>query len=232
MEPIRFALNSYFLHKKLLFSILDPSAGNRFEKKIQAIQGVDNHHRSLILDRALTEEGLRLIQARKIQKLEVALVSRQLHEGQLVTFERTFYFKGVTKALRDHGRGVKTYAEFYVKLPEFDGARIAGRYSPEHFTCNSAAERLSRQNRVFMLAHIDKITKAEVDLRPIIIADRVLADRDILAIPNDDCCRVRPEEIDEFQSMLPANVHVDIAEMQKYPEAKVKAWFAEVTSSV
>ena len=156
----------------------------------------------------------------------------RLRAGELVTFERTFNFRGLSKVMSDRDKGRLTYSEFNVKLPEYDGLIIKGAFSPEHLTCVSAQVKLSGKSRVFIFAHIDDVAREYVALRPIIIADKVLVDKEF----QRDCSfinssfRIMPEEIDEFKNMLPHTFQLDINELKNYSEEQVKTWFAEIVN--
>lgn len=221
-----FSLNTHFLHLKLLMSIMDTPAAARLKLILLSISALNNSSNNLILDREFTREALNFIREKKINPLNELILKGTLKPGELVTFERTFTFRGINQAVSDRKKGKLTYAKFHLKMPEHDNLIIKGTFNPEHLTCDSAQGKLSGKSRVFIFAHITEVTKEFLELKPIIIADKVLAGPESLF--SSPSLRIMAEEIDEFKKALPYTVKMNIDELKKYSEEQIKTWFAEI----
>jgi len=223
---MEFKLNTYFTHMKLIMSLVDDLASVRLKNTFDSVSRLDNVTRKFLLDKDFTQEAINLIRAKRVRTIEELIMGESLNIGELVTFERTLNFSGLNKAILNREKGIIGYSKFHVKLPEFADLTIKGKFSPEHLTCDSASGKLSGKSKVFMLAHIDAITPGNVELRPIIMADRIIAGQDVF--PCSSPLKIAIEDIDEFKKVIPYNNDLNVNEMKQYSEEQIKNWFAKI----
>lgn len=222
-DAISFSLNTYFLHRKLLLSIVSGTAANKLKRSLASASSVGGEEAALILDKDFIDQACQLITSAGVRALEELLLTGTLREGELITIERAFYFKGL-------GGKIGARPQFHTKLPEFDNAYLRGEFNPEHITCSTAYRKLSGRSKVFMLAHVDSISGNDIRLRPIIMADRIFtgplkADSPLF----HQGLLVCAEEIHEFSNMRPSDSETwDVSEMGHHPERHIKEWFAEI----
>jgi len=213
----------------MLISIVDELGAEKLKKELITHSSANGIHRRIIVERNFINEAINLIKQRKVETLEEVLMSGNIEEGKLVTLERTLYFKGISESVKAKRRGEIKYAEFHMRFPEFGNIEVRGSFNIEHITCSSAITRLSGKEKKFILGHVDKVSKKTIFIRPIVIADKILTDSFGINVGRMKICCIMPEEIEEFKNMKTVCPKgLDIKEMKKYPEIRIKHWFAEI----
>jgi hypothetical protein len=208
---------------------MDLTHAKRFKNQIEYAPNLDSFHRNLMMQKELTDYALNLIRKQSIAPLEQLLLSRQIEPGILVTFHRHFYFRGSSAALNKERKGTKSYAEFHTRLTEFEDLEVKGQFSPEHFTCSSATNRLSGKATRFMLAIVEEVQAKSILLRPLIIGDRIYGGESDLFLYSKNEQRIFSEDIDEFSKMESIDAQKwDINRLKNIPEQQVKKMFAEL----
>jgi hypothetical protein len=209
---------------------MDSAHTRKFEDQVTRAKYLDNNSQILLKQKELTEYALELILRQRIAPIEELLLTKQIKQGILVTFHRPVYFKGVSTALEKERKGQKFYAEFHTKLSEFNDLVIKGKFSPEHFTCSSSADRLSRKATRFMLAFVEQVQTKIILLKPIIIGDRIYRNgsKDILFRTKNEQ-RIYPEDIDEFAKLASTDAQEwDIEQLKDISEKDIKKMFAKI----
>lgn len=229
MESISFRLYSYFVNVKALMSVVNPVALKNIERSFSQAKSLPGLQGIWLTDRTMMDEVANYICTNKTKTLEELLLDSNLSAGQLITTDRTFTYKGVSDADRALEKGRHKPGKFYLKLKEFNDVEVFGEINAEHLTCNSATGNLSNQSRKFIFAIVEDVSSTNIQLKPIVIADRVV-NEDIYKLPLNCSILYRsPELIDEFCNMRkidPRRINID--EMQQYSEAQIKTWIAEI----
>lgn len=224
---------AYFAHRRLLLSLIDLRRARAIEERITSINIEEDGSfmREWVIEKEMTNIALEVIKTNSVPPLEEVLLTGKLAIGQLVTVHRPFYFKGASLALlKQESTGKKAYAEFHGRIKEFDNLYVTGKFSPEHFTYSSTTDRLSGHRTRFMLAIIDTKKPKSLELRPILIGDRIYgsyADAESNAPKNAH--RIFPEDISEFAQLAPISKKKwDLKRLRDIPERQVKEWFAKL----
>lgn len=229
MEKINFTLTSYFLNKKLFLSTGDDLNQKNLKDYFLQIAGLDKNTQDLLIKGKFETEIVDFISRYKINSLEELLLDGNIKEGQLVIFNGALYFRGLNRAIEKMERGEKTFALFHRKFPEFNNILFEGNFSSEHLTCNTATAELTRYNRKFIFGYIKKVENLKINVRPIIIADRLLDSPQNPYIEYRNNFKIMPERIDEFKYILARDhKYFDVKELANYPEKQIKKWFAEI----
>jgi len=229
MEDIIFSLSSYFLNKKLFFSIGDKQNKRNIESYLVQIENNDKFIQDILVKGKFEEEILEFINRNRTKSLEELLLTNDIKEGNLIIYYGALYFKYLNRAIEDRRKGIRTFALFYKKFPEFKDILLEGEFSPDHLTCNTATAELTGYRRKFILGYIKDITISKINIRPIIIADRLLDSPQLQDIKYRADFKIRPEEIEEFKCILPYDHrYYNVEELKEYTEEKIKEWFAEL----
>jgi hypothetical protein len=132
LKPPEYTVLPYFLHMRLLLSLMPARLTRALEATVARVDALDPLMRKDRIDRDLTGGALTLIKTNKVPALEEVLLGAGPVIGQLVIINRPLYYKGVSRAFLQERAGKKTYAEFHGKLKEFNDVTIRGKFSPEH----------------------------------------------------------------------------------------------------
>ena len=228
-ETSHYKVQPYFLHMRLLLSLIGVNRSRSLEDRIARISDFDNLARKALIDDELTGHAMALISTNKIAPLEELLLTNHPQVGQLVTSHLPFYYKGAGPAAIKQESGKKAYASFRAKLPDFDDLEVQGQFSAEHFTYSSSAGRLSGRCTRFMLARVEAIGGGILKLRPILIGDRFYVRDDQSIFVDKNALRIYPEDISEFSKLASFESQVwNIERMRTISEKQIKEWFAEI----
>lgn len=222
-----YSVTPYFINQRNVISLLNPVQARNYALFIERINQRDAWMKEVLTERELVANCLSIIRDREISPIEEMLFSNSVEAGRLVTMHRSLYFRGAAAALKKQQEGQKSYADFHGKLSEFDEILIEGKFSPEHFTCSSSTDRLSGRGTMFLLGLIDEVKEGSIQIRPIIIGDRVYGDTADIFTQN--VFHILPEDIDEFSKMAPHNAQKwDINRLRDVSEQTCKKWLAEI----
>ncbi|WP_404388819.1 hypothetical protein [Humibacillus xanthopallidus] len=166
-EPL--VLDAWFIHPKLALSLLDDAAAREVASRLPAENNPmwRSFHMDL-MERALAQAFAEL----KPVSLAVAHAEQTLDAGQLVWVEQRFYFKGVGKALDSLAAGRVARASFTAPLATDSTVSVTGSYNVRHLTSETSAGELSGAKRQFVVGYVTALSPQEVDIRPILIANR------------------------------------------------------------
>ncbi len=225
-----YSIASYFLHMHLLLSLMGSARTKSLEARVSNIHEMDPLMRKALVDKELTGHALTLMRRKEVPPIEEVLLTGGPVVDQLVTIHRPLYFKGAGRALEQERAGKKSYAQFHGKLKEFNNLKVRGHFSSEHFTYSSSPSRLSGHCTRFILAVIDSVEQHTLELRPVLIGDRIWgADDDDIVTLQKNVHRVFPEDITEFSKLASIDASDwDIGRLREVPERLVKEWFAEL----
>jgi hypothetical protein len=230
-EKLGFDLQIYFVHPTVLMTAVDTEARVRLQQALAKAKLLPKVYENALLQSTFSDETKRFIVKSEIPPLEELLVTGQSLQGKYVMIDRSFYFKGASKAAKYKYAGrPQPYVGFRVRLPEYPQLRITGNLDPLNLTTDTAYTKLERQSRVLMLAYVTDENGGEVKLRPIVIADKVHSNnQENQRLVEYTSMQRLPEDIDEFSKMKDIDPRdVDINELKKYRETQVKAWLAEI----
>ncbi|MGB6165445.1 MAG: hypothetical protein WCF33_11700 [Pseudonocardiaceae bacterium] len=221
-------LDSWFLHEKLVLSLLSERDATALTRRVPGPE----HPFALAMRIDLFERALATYLAHNdVSSLEVEHLRGRLKQGQLVWLEQTIAFKGVGAALKVVERGGNGRASFSARLATDKEVRASGTYNAARLTGGTAGSQLSGTKRQFVLGYVQTITTDEIELRPIVIAQRWLRPTPEIAFRHsDDPAHVWPSTVDQFagvdfkQRLKKADLNV----LKDIPETVVKNSFADI----
>lgn len=231
VEYPNFDLQSYFVHPTLLLTAVDAEGKLRIQEALKRASIAPQPYSGALLQSVFSDETKRFIVANKVPALEELLITGQVTGKGYVTTDRAFYFKGLPKAIKNRRKNLPVqYVEFKARLPEYSHLRICGKLDPDKITTSSAHDRLSGQHRLFMFAYISTARADQINLRPIVIADKVNSTKSEALMPiSPSSLEVFTEHIDEFRNVGQVDSRdVRIDELRGYDEKQIKKWFAEI----
>lgn len=189
-------LDSWFLHEKLVLSLLAehdvfdlgqriPGPGHPFAQAMR----VD------LFERAVAA----YLVDNDVDSLDVRHLQGALRVGQLVWLEQAIAFKGVGAALDVIERGGNGRATFSARLSTDATVRVTGEYSAARLTCSTAPDQLSGTKRQFVMGYVQRIAVDQIEIRPIIIAQRWRRPAGHLGRQDPvDSAHVWPGDVDQF----------------------------------
>lgn len=221
-------IDAWFLHEKLALNLLSKRQAADLARRVPD----PGHPCALAMRTNLFEHALaEYLMKNDVASIEVEHLRGTLRVGQLVWFEQAIPFKGVAVALEGIRQGKTGRASFSAALTTDKAFRVRGTYSAERLTCSTAENQLSGTRRQFVLGYVESLTAEEVELRPIVIAQRWLQPTPAI----DDWHPVDPayvwtSAVDQFagvdfeQRMTKADLNV----LRAVPEQRVKEAFADI----
>jgi len=223
-------LAAWFVHEKLVLNMLSRQDGVDLSRRIPG----PGHPFAQTWRLDAFERAV----AKYLREHEVASLAAQHHhgtlvKGQLVWLDQTIQFKGFAPAWTAVGKGTNPHARasFSARLSTDHDFRIRGTFSPTHGTCSSAVAQLTGAKQQFILAYVQAITLEEVELRPIVIAQRWL--RPTPGLEQDypgDPAHLSPRAVDQFAGVGFARrlTRADLNVLKTISERRVKTAFAEL----
>ncbi len=231
-DPIvtqRTNLDAWFIHTKLSLNLLDPRAAQSVQSGLpDPSHPMWRSYFGHLMEAALADAFVEM----KPASLAVAHAEGMLAIGQLVWIEQRFYFKGVDLALREVSSGRPGRASFRAPLSTDPTLTVSGTYSAEHLTSNTSSEALRGSSRRFVLGYVQELEAREVQIRPILIADRWGAGitKPGFGFVETEPTRAWPSDVDQFEGvdwavrLRPA----DLAVLKAVSEEQTKTWLAEI----
>lgn len=158
---------------------------------------------------------------RQARELDVAVVERDLQDGQLVALTQDFYIRR-----DDDERG-----SFKAKLDSNRDAVIRGRFSTSHLIGSTGQSETFGHSRFSMLGYADQVALDDqppsLDIRPIFIGWRLTAEDSLPTL--DDRREVWPQQIDQFSLISGKRASAkDRAAVKAMSEEEAKTAFAEI----
>ncbi len=226
-EPL--VLDAWFIHPKLALNLLDGQAARDVASRLPA----DSHPmwRSFHMD--LMERALaRAFAQLKPASLAVAHAEQTLDVGQLVWLEQRFYFKGVGTAIDDLSAGRRGRASFKAPLATNSTVSVIGSYNARYLTSDTSAGELTGASRQFVLGYVKTLSAEEVELRPILIANRWGRGSTYpgLGFVETEPLHVWPSLVDQFDGVDWAMrlSRADLDRLKDVSEEQLKIWLAGV----
>lgn len=224
--PATPALYAWYLHAEMLDALFDETARSRILRFAKRQTMVGNHL-------AYTRELEAWMRHHPVLALDVALAAGECRPGSLVWCELPFRWSEVASERRAHAHGDATArCTFSATLEVADGRlRVHGTFSPARVTCSTANVELAGVRAQFMLGHVALVSSADIELRPLAIATRLLDEAG--GWPQqwgraDDGQRVDPGEVEQFREIdFTAIDRPDaLSAMGSVPESVVKETLA------
>jgi hypothetical protein len=221
-------LESWFLHEKLVLGLFSERDAIDLTRRIPGPE----HPFAQVMRVEFFERALAAYLAHNdVESLEVEHLRGRLRQGQLVWLEQAIAFKGVGVALKAATRGGNGRASFSTCLATDKEVRVSGTYSVARLTCSTAASELSGTTRQFVLGYVQTITGGEIELWPIVIAQRWLRPTPEIADWHPvDPAYVWPSAIDQFAGVDFGQrlTKVDLNVLKDIPETVIKSFFADI----
>lgn len=169
-----FRFDTYFIHKKLAWQILNASQGKLLEIKLAGADNYSDNLRDLYINHTFVDSILAFLRQSKTPSLEEKLFTKQpIKEKELIWFENHFYFKGIGIAKDNHDKGISpSYIQFHTTLKRYGNLKVEGKFNFDHTINTTALDRLSGQQNKFLLGYVENASKDLVTLRPILIGDK------------------------------------------------------------
>lgn len=216
------------IHEKLILSLLsDAEAGELMRRMSGPSVPLTDARRIILFEKALAGFLARNV----VPALNVEHLHGTLRLGQLVWFEQAIPFKGVGAARAAIRRGENGRASFSAALATDASFRVRGTYNAERLTCSSAVSELSGTSRKFVLGYVRNLTADDVELRPIVVANRYIRPTpEIEEWYPVDPGYVWAAAVDQFANVdFSQDVSVaDLDVLRAIPEQTVKEAFAKV----
>jgi hypothetical protein len=223
--------DAWYLHEKLIMNLLPPEEARDLGQL--AVPLPPGHLPSPARVDAFERAVTRYLDLRPVTALTVQLLRGEAYEGSLTFVEQAIAFKGLGAALvhLEQHADATARATFSARITLSDVFEVRGDYGAARITCNTARSRLTGTSRQFVLGYIERLDPRRVTLRPIIIGTRWFHPEPELGEWHPvDPLHIWPGAVDQFAgvdfSQHVAKADLDI--LRRWPEAAVKAAFAEV----
>lgn len=221
--------STYFVNTEILQSLLTEDLQDAL---ISAIMRFDpkNHATRMQREKTFNVVIQKLILETPIKTIQELIIDGELQEKAIIFFEGKTRFNGISEAIKNKEDINKRYVNFVAKVEGIDSdAELMGKFNVNHVTNDSAYANLQKSHDVSMIARVNSISGNQIDVRPIVIAER--HEHPITQELNSSFrsfrYRVAPDEI--FPNMISAeHSDFDINEMKSYSEDQIKKFFAEI----
>jgi hypothetical protein len=231
MNDSQLTLETFFLHKKLVRSLLPKSMQRTLETEVMHYENSGSPSADLFMSEVYKEHLEQFLRKNHIPSLEEQLANSSLQMGQLVWTKRTFQFKGSIKALGQFEKYKKpSYGSFYSIDSAPDDRIIKGNFNVEHFTCSSSTGILTGKVNHFVLGYIADLNKKEINLRPIAIGKSIY-NIGAIPLPSQNILECCPDDIEEFSKIdkvSPRFAYPNIEVGRGIPEERMKSWIGEL----
>lgn len=227
MKDLQFCINSYYLNIKLLNSIFDSTVTLNIQSNLSHYK--EEYQRKMKTDLLYIDETIKFIQENNIPDLHELILSGKVSDNILVTYQKSFYYKKF-KEKKSNRESIK----FHLKHKEFSNLNIHGTFATEHFTCNTAYTNLSGRYRAFFLSFIESHTNEDIILKPILIGDRLIQNKNSANTFNVSLSNeIKPENIDEFHDISKIEFRsiddkVALNTLKGIPEKEIKNRLASI----
>lgn len=201
---------------------------------------VDTVHRTRRLlagadQTAYTRELETWMRGHSVNSVEVAAARGECKPGALVWCETPFTWSPVAQERQAAHAGMRDVRSTFsgAVLTEQGAMRVHGTFNPLRLTCSTAGSELRGVRRQFVLGQVAEVTDRNVELRPLVIATRLLdvaGEWPMTWGRADDGQRIPPEEVDQFAGVdfAVANAEEALQFMSSVPEARVKTALASI----
>ncbi|MFF5291919.1 hypothetical protein [Paractinoplanes globisporus] len=223
-------LDAWFVHEKLVLNLLSRQDGVELGRRIPG--PAHPFAQTMRLD-AFERVVAAYLARNDVASLAAVHHQGTLAEGKVLWLEQPISFKGFGPAWAaiDSGADRDARASFSAVLSTDSQLRVRGTFNPRHMTCNSAFSQLSGTKSQFVLGYVQRVTDDEVELRPIVIAQRWLRPRPELDIGDPgDPAHIAPRAVDQFAGVNFAQrlTKKDLEVLRTVSETRVKTAFAEL----
>ena len=224
-----FVLDAWFIHPTLALKLLDDQAAREVASRLPS----ESHpmwrsYHMHQMERALAHAFAEV----KPVSLAVAHAEQSLAVGQLVWVEQRLYFKGAAKALAELAAGRVARASFKAPLSTDSAMTVSGSYNASHLTSDTSSEELRGANRQFVLGYVRRLSAGEVELRPILIANRWGRGVTLpgLGFVETEPLHVWPASIDQFDGVdwEMRLSRADLDRLKGVSEQQLKIWLAAI----
>ena len=230
MSDPHLTLETFFLHKKLVHSLLPRLMQRTLESEVIHYESSVSHLQNCLLYKEHFEEFLRMY---RVPSLEEQIANGSLQIGQLVWTKRTFQFKRSVKAIREVEKYKKpSCGSFYCIDSTPDDRIIKGKFNAEHFTCSNSTGLLTGKVNHFVLGFITEVDKQDIQIRPIVIGKPIY---NIAAIPmpSQNILECSPDNIEEFSKIEKVSrrfAYPNIEVGREISEEQMKSWIGELVA--
>ena len=218
------AIYLWFLHRELLDALLraDRVAPWRRAALAARLRAGDPN--------SYADELERWLRSHEVRPLDVALHDGSCRAGEFVWTELDFQWSDVAQERAAANAGGAVRSTFHGHL-EQDGTVVCvhGTFDPVRLTCSTANVELRGVSRQYVLGYVTALDCADVELRPLAIATRLVAPPG-RRWSDDDWQEVKPAMIDQFAAVRwdePAG-YGDLERLRHASERAVKAAFAAI----
>lgn len=221
--------NTYFVNVEVLQSLISEDSKKSL---INAVARFDpgNYttrlHRENVFNSVIQE----LVFKSSINSIQETIIKEEIKENTIIYYEGKTRFKGMAIALKNKQDLHKRYVNFTAEITGLDwNAKLIGNFNVNHVTNDSAFTNLQNYNDVSIIARVNSISENQIDVRPIVIAERHEhpINQERAYLNSSFRYRVDPEEI--FPKMISIEKSdFNIGEMESYPEDHIKKFFAEI----
>ena len=217
------AIYAWFLHREMLDALFDDTARHSVARAVRRARTRGDQI-------AYARELERWLHRHKVPSLHAALVTGEVHPGQLVWTELPFHWSDVARQRRLAAAGEGPRSTFHAQLhvDEQREVEVHGSFDPARLTCSTANSELREVRSQYVLGQVAHVSRDALELRPVAIATRLLTT--IEEWPEvKDPQHVSPSRVAQFSRAEWFGVtHSDLDQLRAVPEAQVKRALASI----
>ena len=216
------ALYPWFLHRDLADTLLDDARGSirRLARRVRPA-GFTAYAAEL-------EDWLRQHEVASIHEL---VLRGPVDRGRLVWAELAFHWSDVAqeRAASRNGEAVRSYFHAHLDVEGEHSVLLHGTFNPDRVTCSTANVELRGVRTQYVLGYVASVTDEEIELRPVVIAERLLAPPGRRWV-EDDWQVVSPSRVDQFRSAdwTRAVGYRQLESLRDIPETRIKQAMAAI----
>lgn len=227
VAPGTLGLSAWFLHVRLVLELLGKERAAVARAELDLRQDL-NRALPATSTYVLTTAVEQFLVESPVPELAREHLLGTLEQGQVVGIQQEFFFKRV----RDRRLGQRI--EMHAPLATDRSVKVTAWLNPEHMVSPSSNVLLSGRSRAYAVAHVLKVSREQIELRPILVGHRFT--RPLAAGPSGPALaltsdrRVFPKDVQEFQEVrhCPKPEGGAYKILRRIPEEQVKHWFAEI----